>query len=151
MTFVSITRLRIRAFRFMPAFALHTWRAQRQVERAAGIVGGSLLADRKLTFWTMTLWRDRSDMRAYMTSGDHLTAMPRLLDWCDQVSIAHWDQETPSLPGWADADGRMRIEGRPSKVRHPAPGHADMSFAPPRLSGAVPIRAKTPASRLDDN
>ncbi|MFS0771742.1 DUF3291 domain-containing protein [Sphingomonas sp. 1P08PE] len=142
MPFVSITRLRIRSLRFMPAFAVDTWRAQRQVERAVGFLGGSLLADRKLTFWTMTLWRQQADMRAYMTSGDHLKTMPRLLHWCDEASVAHWVQEGSSPPGWEEADCRMRAEGRPSKVRHPAPHHADLDFDPPRLSGGVPIRAK---------
>ena len=139
MVFVSITRLRIRSWRFMPYFALHTWRTLRQCRQAAGFIGGSLLPDRKLTFWTMTLWQDQRAMRAYMTSSPHLTAMPMLLDWCDEASVVHWTQDEAGAPGWPEADGRMREQGRPSKVRHPAAHHADLSFAAPRLSGAMPI------------
>lgn len=141
MVFVSITRLRIRSLRFMPAFALHTWRVLRQTRRAGGYLDGSLLADRKLTFWTMTLWRDQSDMKGYMTSGAHLKAMPKLLDWCDEASVAHWTQDDMVPPDWAEADRRMREEGRPSKVRNPGPDHRDLTYDRPRVSGAVPVRA----------
>lgn len=54
MPFVSIMRLRVRSVRFLPGFALHTLRSIRQVRHAPGFRGGSLLADRAWTFWTMT-------------------------------------------------------------------------------------------------
>ena len=58
MPFVSITRLRIRALRLLPQFYFYAMRSSRQAKHAPGYLGGSLLADRKRTFWTMTLWRD---------------------------------------------------------------------------------------------
>lgn len=139
MTFVSITRLRIRSLRFMPSFAVHTWKTLRQTKRAGGYIGGSLLADRRLTFWTMTLWREQGDMKRYMTSGAHLKAMPKLLDWCDEASVVHWLQDDAVAPDWVEADRRMRGEGRPSKVRNPSPKHRDLTFDAPRTTGAVPI------------
>ena len=142
--FVSVTRLRIRSLRFMPSFALRTLRSIAQVKRAQGFLEGSLLPDRRLTFWTMTLWDTRESMRAFMTGGDHLAAMPRLLDWCDEASVAHWEQTDPALVSWADAEAPMRAQGRPSKVRHPSPDHATLTFAAARKSGAGPI---TPAAR----
>ncbi|WP_204259606.1 antibiotic biosynthesis monooxygenase family protein [Lichenicola cladoniae] len=78
MTFVSVTRLRIRSARFMPRFALYALNSLRQCKQAHGFLECSLLQDRKLTFWTMTLWRDQAAMRAYMTGGAHLRAMPKL-------------------------------------------------------------------------
>ena len=140
MAFVSITRLRIRSLRFMPQFLVQTFRTERQIGRASGFVGGSLLADRKRTFWTMTLWRNQGDMRAYITSGAHLKAMPKLLDWCDEASVVHWTQDDPIAPDWLEADRRMRTEGRPSKVHNPSPNHRGLGYDPPRIAGAVPIR-----------
>lgn len=137
MTFVSITRLRIRSVRFMPRFMLDAMRTTRQVKRAEGFLGGALLPDRKLTFWTMTLWRDQAAMRRYMTSGAHVQAMPKLLAWCDEASIVHWLQDGAEAPDWLEADRRMRTEGRPSKVRHPSSGHIDLAFGAPRISRAV--------------
>lgn len=142
MPFVSITRLRVRSLRFMPAFIVHTLGANAQVKTAAGFLAGSLLPDRQRAFWTMTLWRDPADMRRYITSGAHFRTMPKLMRWCDEASIVHWDQGGPSLPSWPDADQRMRAEGRPSKVLHPSADHQNLTYAAPRLAGAAPIMPK---------
>jgi heme-degrading monooxygenase HmoA len=140
MAFVSVTRLRIRSVWFMPRFVLHALRTMRQCKRAPGFLGGSLLPDRKLTFWTMTLWQDQAAMRAYMTGGAHLKAMPKLLEWCDEASVVHWTQDAAAMPSWKDADRAMRAQGRSSKVRHPSAVHASMGFAAPRTAGAAPMR-----------
>ena len=140
MTFVSITRLRVRSWRFMPRFYLHTLGTVRQVRHSEGFRGGSLLADRERAFWTMTVWDDQAAMRRYMTGGPHLRAMPLLMDWCDEASVVHWTQDGLDPPTWREADARMRSEGRPSKVRFPAERHPDLSFRAPRLASAVSIR-----------
>ena len=79
-------------------------------------------------------------MRAYMMRGDHRIAMPHLLEWCDEASVVHWNQDDDILPSWTEADRRMRGEGRPSKVRHPSIAHATLAYHKPRTTGAGPIR-----------
>lgn len=143
MSFISITRLRLRSIRFLPAFALHTLRSQKQVRHAPGFLDGSLLADRGWTFWTMTAWSDEASMRSYMTTGAHRVVMPKLLDWCDEASVVHWTQPEAGLPSWAEADRRMRESGRPSKVRHPSPQHTTLSYRAPRLTGSGQIKPAT--------
>ncbi|WP_299646173.1 hypothetical protein [uncultured Jannaschia sp.] len=54
--------------------------------------------------------------------------MPKLARWCDQASVVHWTAD--AAPDWAEAERRMRREGRPSKVRHPSPRHAELAFDP---------------------
>jgi heme-degrading monooxygenase HmoA len=142
MSFVSITRLRLRSVRFLPVFFLHTTRAQRQLQQAPGFERGALLADRHWTFWTMTLWTSQDDMRSYMLSGSHRTVMPRLSHWCDEASVAHWEQSEPQMPAWPEADRRMRESGRASKVRHPSPHHADMTFDVPRVTRSAVIQPR---------
>ncbi len=149
MVFVSVTRLRIRRLGFMPAFVVHTIRSSAQLKRAEGFVGGSLLADRRRAFWTLTLWRDEADMRRYMTNGAHRVAMPKLMEWCDEASVAHWTQDVADPPTWQDADARMRTEGRPSKVRHPSLFHRELRYDAPRTAGAVPIRPRRPVIGQD--
>lgn len=139
MPFVSVTRLRVRALRFLPAFFLHTMRTRSQVAAAPGFLAGSLLPDRRWTFWTLTLWDNKDSMRAYMTSGAHRIAMPKLMDWCDEASVVHWDEAIAVLPTWVEAEARMRGEGRPSKVRHPSADHAAMTFAPPSSTAGASI------------
>jgi len=140
MVFVSLTRLRIRSVRFLPIFVLHTLRSLHQVKRSPGFQTGALLPDRNWTFWTMTAWDSQQSMRAYMTSGPHQRAMPHLLNWCDEASVAHWEQPTPTLPPWTEADQRMREQGRASKVRHPSPHHANLTYRTPRITGGGTIR-----------
>jgi heme-degrading monooxygenase HmoA len=139
MPFVSITRLRIRSALFMPLFAFHTLRSISQVKKAPGFLCGSLLPDLRRTFWTMTVWDSQQSMRNYMTQGSHRTAMPHLLHWCDEASVTHWEQPESNPPSWADADQRMRTEGRISKVHFPSPEHADLKYAPPSVNSASPV------------
>jgi len=138
--FISITRLRIRSMRFLPKFVIYTLRSVWQVKASSGFRGGGLLADRSWTFWTMTAWNTQEDMRRYMTSGSHKAAMPKLLDWCDEASVVHWDQPEQALPSWEEADRRMRTSGRVSKVRNPSPDHVTLSYRAPRVTTGGPIR-----------
>lgn len=140
MPFISITRLRIRSIRFMPRFALHTSRSFRQASKAPGFQDGAVLADRRWTFWTMTAWDDRASMRRYMTTGSHRTAMPLLMQWCDEASFVHWDQPDHALPSWSEADRQMRENGRVSKVNNPSPNHAALTYQAPRTTVGGPIR-----------
>ncbi len=136
MAFISVTRLRIRSFRYLPLFALYATRTRAQVRVAAGFRRGVLLQDGLWTFWTVTAWDDAASMRAYMTDGAHRRAMPRLMRWCDEASVAHWKQPGGALPLAPEFERRMRSEGRPSRVLHPSTRHQTLDFAPQR-SGRV--------------
>jgi hypothetical protein len=116
---------------------VHAIQSQRQARRAPGFRSGGLLPDRHWTFWTMTAWDSEEAMRRFMLSGPHKAAMPHLLHWCDEASVAHWTQPEDALPSWEEADRRMRETGRPSKVNHPSPRHAALAYQPPRTTAAT--------------
>ena len=59
-------------------------------------------------------------MSAYRIAPPHLWAMPKLLEWCDEAALVHWQQESPQLPDWKTAELRMAETGRLSKVNHPS-------------------------------
>lgn len=124
MALISITRLRVRAYRFLVPFLWYSTRSTLQARRAAGFIRGTLANDGLHTFWTMTAWSDEASMRAYRIAHPHLTAMRKLPEWCDESSVLHYEADDAALPSIPAAVERMRKEGRPSKVNHPSPDHA---------------------------
>ena len=131
MALVSITRLRLRAWRFLPGFLWYALRTRRQALLAKGNLGVSVMRDLRRTYWTATLWQDEAAMRQYIKAGAHGQAMRRLAHWCDEASVVHWVQEVSSLPTWPEAYRRMQAQGRPSKVRHPSADHLAWRIAAP--------------------
>ena len=135
MALISVTRLRVRAWRFLPGFLLLAARAERQARRAGGNLGTSLLAEANRTFWTLTAWTDEAAMRRFMLDGAHGRGMRKLLTWCDEAAVAHWTQPDAALPTWAAAHQRLQADGRPSKVLHPSAAHAAYRIPPPVVRG----------------
>ena len=78
MPFVSITRLRVRRWRYLPQFLIQSFRTARQARRAAGSLAVSVLRDANSAFWTRTVWRDEHAMRSFMQSSVHRRIMARL-------------------------------------------------------------------------
>jgi hypothetical protein len=130
---ISITRLRVRSFWFLPAFIVYALRSDRQAKRSPGNAGVRLLREANNTYWTNTAWQDEAAMRAFLMAEPHRHVMGKLANWCDEASVVHWTQETATLPDWQEAHRRMIHEGRPSRVRHPSPRHQTLQFPPPRI------------------
>jgi len=128
---VSVTRLRLRSVRFLLPFIVYSLRSLRQAKRSPGNVVADATRDRHGGYWTRSVWRDAESMRAFMTSGAHQRAMPKLLDWCDEAALVHWEQDTATLPEWTDAHRRLVTQGRRSKVRHPSPAHDTLNYPAP--------------------
>jgi quinol monooxygenase YgiN len=131
MPLASITRLRVRSIRYLPEFLLRALASVRQARRSAGCLSADVRREVGLTFWTRTLWQDEPSMRAFMTSGAHRAVMPKILDWCDEASVAHWQQDSEHPPDWPTANARMRTQGRTSRVRNPSPAHRRGEALPP--------------------
>jgi hypothetical protein len=98
MALISVTRLRVRSFIYLPQFLWDTFKSVRQVKRSTGFLGGRLLVNAKSVFWTMTVWKDEAAMNAYRTGGPHRVAMPKLLNWCDEAAVVHWTQDSSEIP-----------------------------------------------------
>ena len=108
MPFVSITRLRIRAVRFRPAFLVDTLLSARQAKRAEGYLDGRMVADRRQTYWTMTAWTDAAAMRASMTAGPHRRAWPPItpLYTREMRTLSSWKSIATANP--ISRGGRVR-------------------------------------------
>ena len=135
MALISVTRLRVRSVFYLPQFFWHTFRSQRQAKHAPGMLGGRLMLEADRAFWTTTVWESEETMRAFRSSGAHMKAMPKLLDWCDEASYVHWEQERAELPSWGEAHRRMLTEGKLSKVKNPSAAQLAKEFPEPRHGG----------------
>ena len=142
MPFVSITRLRVRALRFAPGFAVRTFQSAFQAKAAAGNTHVLLLRDAKLTFWTITTWESEAAMRSFMVAGAHRKAMHSLLEWCDEAALAHWTDDTGTPPNWSEGPGLIKTRGRTSKVKYPSPAHIAFEITPPLVSVSRELRFK---------
>lgn len=120
MPVISVTRLRVRSWRYMPAFIFAAMRIGKQTAQAEGCMGAKVLRDRRNAFWTCTCWESEAAMKAFMLAGPHGPSMRKLLHWCDEAALAHWTQETDELPSWSEAHKRLRRHGRASKVNFPS-------------------------------
>lgn len=134
---VSVTRLRVRGMRFLPAFLWRTLLTQRQVVRASGFTGGKLLIDARWTFWTLTVWESEKAMKAFRGAGAHSKVMPKLVNWCDEAAYAHWVSGAAEIPTWPEAYERLVNEGKLSRVGHPSKEHEARQFAQPRLQPLI--------------
>ncbi|MBV8456015.1 MAG: DUF3291 domain-containing protein [Acetobacteraceae bacterium] len=140
MPFVSVTRLRVRLWRYLPGFLIQSVRAARQATRGPGDLSVSLLRDSDRTFWTRTMWRDEAAMRSFMASGVHGRIMSRLPKWCDEASLAHWAQEDAEPPSWPEAHRRLQQDGRRSRVDHPSEAQRRFAIRDPRASGDLILK-----------
>ena len=125
---ISVTRFRVRGIRFLPLFLIHAHRTLSQIRRADGYLGGALRQDRDRAYWTMSAWRDEAALLAYVTSGAHRDAMPKLSKWGDEGSTVRWLQDDADLPDWLSAIARMRKDGRAVPLRYQSPSHADIGL-----------------------
>jgi Domain of unknown function (DUF3291) len=137
---VSVTRLRVRKWRFLPAFLVGAIRSALQAKSAAGAIRVAALADARRAFWTCTVWDDEKSMRAFLNSGSHRRVMPRLLDWCDEAAVAHWEQESSEAPSWREALVRMRRVGRRSRVRFPSAAQDQFDIPEPRTGAELRVK-----------
>jgi hypothetical protein len=132
MPLVSITRLRLRSWRYLPGFMAAAFHSIVQARRASGNLAVGTLREAGNVFWTRSLWKDEAAMRSFMESGAHRAAMPKLLEWCDEASVVHWTQDSAEAPTWKEAHRRLQRDGRLSRVKHPSKAHRRFEISPPR-------------------
>jgi heme-degrading monooxygenase HmoA len=131
--FVSVTRLRVRRFIYLPQFLWRTQLAKGQATKAPGFLGGRLLVDAHRAYWTLTVWENDAAMKAYRGSGAHAGVMRKLAEWCDEAAYAHWESADATVPTWPEAYEHLVNSGKLSRVSHPSAAHEARQFPEPRL------------------
>jgi hypothetical protein len=139
---VSITRIRVRSWSYLPAFFIQTMRIAFQAARADGSLAVKLLRDRRNTYWTGTTWSSETSMKAFMHAKPHGPTMRSLLEWCDEAALVSWTQTGAELPSWEEAHKRIQQDGRRSKVNHPSAAHTAHVFPAPAPPQTRELRFK---------
>ena len=142
MPFISVTRLRVRSWSYLPAFLLATTRIAWQARNADGSLAVKIFRERRNAFWTSTSWESEAAMRQFMRAKPHGPAMRKLLSWCDEAAIVHWTQSDGELPSWREAHRRMQGEGRPSKVNYPSLAQQSYTIPEPDPRAKSELRIK---------
>lgn len=133
MPLISVTRLRLRSYRYLLPFSVYSALSTLQAKYAAGNLGVGLLINVNKTFWTQSAWQNEMCLHSFIRAGYHGRVMPKLLDWADEASTVHWEQDTPKLPDWYQAHQRMVREGFRGKLKYPSPAHIAYEIAEPEV------------------
>jgi quinol monooxygenase YgiN len=139
MVLISVTRLHLRAPRYLPAFLWHNIMSVWQILNTPGFLSGKLFRDEHGAFWTLTAWKDELAMRNYRNSGSHRQAMRHLPHWCDEVAVVHWQQLDSNLPDTNKAHYCMVAEGHFTKVLHPSFAHQRREIPSPTSPKAIAL------------
>jgi len=132
MPFISVTRLRVKSLFFLFSFIRANEASVKELKSSSGLLMGKELIDKKLTFWTITLWEDEDSMKKFIGSLSHRNAMQHLPKWCNEASYHHWFQEENECPNWTTISNKLYSEGKLSKVRNPSNAQITNQFPPIR-------------------
>ena len=106
---VLASHLPLRSHLRVPLFLWLTLTVQKQLSRAEGLVGYSLLAEPLgKSFWTLSAWRSRADLDAFARALPHADVMRRLRPHMGPTAFVTWSVPGAGLPiAWADAKARL--------------------------------------------
>ena len=130
MPFISVTRLRVKSLFFLFSFIRANEASVKELKSSTSLLMGKELIDKKLTFWTITLWEDEESMKRFRGSLSHRNAMQNLPKWCSEASYNHWVQEENECPNWTTISDKLYSEGKLSKVRNPSNAQITNQFPP---------------------
>ncbi|NDA61902.1 MAG: DUF3291 domain-containing protein [Chitinophagia bacterium] len=128
MPFVSVTRLRVKSIFYLLPFIRANEASVKELQKSEGLIKGKELIDKRLTFWTITVWDTPESMKKFRNSIAHRKAMQRLPTWCNEASYHHWIQENDDIPNWNQAAEKLFSAGTLSKVRNPSPAQQNNIF-----------------------
>jgi quinol monooxygenase YgiN len=112
---VMASLLRLDSVRRAPGFLRAAMAIRRQVLRADGAVGVSLNTALPRTFFTLSAWRDRDALDAFVRSEPHLSSMRRYRPAMVDARFVFWSTGSDSLPPlWPEALRRLREQPAPT-------------------------------------
>ena len=107
--------LRLDSVRRVPGFLRAALAIRQQVLRAEGAVGVSLNTALPRTFFTLSAWRDRDALDAFVGSEPHVSSMRRYRPAMADARFVFWSTTAENLPpSWSEAKRRLRELSTPT-------------------------------------
>ncbi|MBM7691573.1 heme-degrading monooxygenase HmoA [Peribacillus deserti] len=103
--FISVTRLRLKGKRNLPAFIWYTVKSINQAKKAEGILYSSFNKEGWHTYWTLTIWENNQSMKKYRNNGSHLKAMKVSRKIASELESMNW--EADHQPPWDECKERL--------------------------------------------
>lgn len=106
---VMASHFKVRGFRHVLPFFIDALRVHRQVRRADGAYGISLVArPLRREFWTLSAWRDQAALHAMVRTEPHRGVMKRHRAAMAETTFRFWTVPAGDLPvNWDDALRRL--------------------------------------------
>ena len=116
---VMASLLRLDSILRVPGFLRAAMAIRQQVLRADGAVGVSLNTALPRTFFTLSAWRDRDALDAFVRSEPHISSMRRYRPAMADARFVFWSTTADELPpSWAEARRRLRqVNAKPETER----------------------------------
>jgi hypothetical protein len=131
MPVIVVTRLRLRDPALLDEFFTDAVAAIEQAMKAEGNLGADALADANNAWWSVSAWKERRLMQAYVDSEPHLGISTRLDHFCDEATFVDWEQASPDLPDWQTSWRRLTADGKAAELTHPSPANQTRDFPSP--------------------
>jgi hypothetical protein len=105
------TFLPVRRWVDIIAFLLMSYRVERQLKVSHGLVRYGLRVDMpRKRFWTISIWKNRGSMNAFVSAHPHATAVRK---------FQHWAGEGAAFVEWNSRDGRIDWNEALEKLQSP--------------------------------
>jgi hypothetical protein len=131
MTVIVVTRLRLKDPALLDEFFTDAVAAIEQAQKADGNVGADALADADNAWWSVSSWRERGLMEAFVRGEPHLDISKRLDHYCDEATFVDWEQESPDLPDWQTSWRHLVADGKAAELTHPSAANETRDFPAP--------------------
>ena len=106
---VMASLLRLDSIRHVPGFLRAAMSIRRQVLLSDGALGVSLNTALPRTFFTLSAWRDRETLNAFVRSDPHVSSMRRYRTAMGDARFVFWSTTADKLPpSWEEAQQRLR-------------------------------------------
>jgi hypothetical protein len=128
---IVVTRLRLKNPALLDEFFTDAVAAMEQAQKSEGNLGADALADADNAWWSVSAWRDREPMQAFVHSAPHSAILGRLDHYCDEATFVDWEQESPSLPDWPTCWQHLTADGKVAALSEASPINQTRAFPPP--------------------